>query len=371
MQPPHLLLFLFLPLFLPGMWADLDEPQVFQLLQTSLFANVSSAEVSGMTFLGDVPIFALDPANWSINFYWLWAHQATSEGDAEKIKAQYKFFLRNMVRYVHKMAQQAQMDYPLVVQIRAGCVLYPNRTSWGFMDVGEDGRDLTAFKMELRHWEPLQQSRLAQLVSESLTSKKAITGLLEHLLLISCQSFILTLCRYGRSDLERQEAPGATVFARTPRPDQLLLVCRVTGFYPRPISVAWLRDGQEVPPGPALNTSTILPNADLTYQFRSILAVAPGDGHSYACRVSHRSLGTRSLLIPWENSSTAPTVSIAIAVLFLAAAASAGGLWWWKHRKGDEAIWETQEFCYLRTGCLSSNELPCHQLSMITSSPIP
>ena len=91
----------------------------------------------------------------------------------------------------------------------------------------------------------------------------------------------------------------ATVFARSPSPTQLLLVCRVTGFYPRPISVAWLRDGQEVPPGPALNTTAILPNADLTYQLRSVLAVAPRDGHSYACRVRHCSLGTRSLLIPW------------------------------------------------------------------------
>uniref|UniRef100_A0A8C8BCX7 Ig-like domain-containing protein n=1 Tax=Otus sunia TaxID=257818 RepID=A0A8C8BCX7_9STRI len=100
--------------------------------------------------------------------------------------------------------------------------------------------------------------------------------------------------------LRGQELPVATVFARTPRPDQLLLICHVTGFYPRPISVAWLQDGQEVPPGPALNTSAILPNADLTYQLRITLAVAPHDGHSYACRVRHRSLGTRSLLIPTQ-----------------------------------------------------------------------
>lgn len=63
--------------------------------------------------------------------------------------------------------------------------------------------------------------------------------------------------------------------------------------------MAWLRDGHEVPPGPALNTSAVLPNADLTYQVYSGLTVAPRDGHSYACRVRHRSLGTRSLLIPW------------------------------------------------------------------------
>ncbi|NXX56058.1 CD1D protein, partial [Scopus umbretta] len=273
--------------------------QVFQLLQTSIFANVSSAEVSGMALLGDTPIFALDPAKWSIHFHWPWARQATAEGDAEKIKSHSKLLLRNMVRYVHEMAQQAQLDYPFVVQVRAGCKLHPNRTSWGFMHVGVRGRDLIAFEVERQRWEPQQSSPLAELVSKSLTGKKAIAALLEHLLSVSCQSYVLTLCRYGRAALERQEPPVATVFARTPRPDQLLLVCRVTGFYPRSINVAWLRDGQEVPPGPELNTSTILPNADLTYQLRSILAVNPHDGHSYACRVRHHSLGTHSLLIPW------------------------------------------------------------------------
>ncbi|KAM6126648.1 T-cell surface glycoprotein CD1b-3-like [Phoenicopterus ruber ruber] len=314
------------------MWADPEEPQVFQVLQTSFFADVSSASIFGVGLLGDVPIFTLNPANWSIYFHWPWARQATAEGDAENIKSHSKLFLRNMVRYVHEMAEQAQLDYPLVIQIRVGCVLHPNRTSWGFMDIGEGGRNLVAFKVERQCWEPQQPSLLAELVSKSLTSKKAVTGLLEHLLSISCQSFILTLRSYGRADLERQEPPVATVFARTPSPDQLLLVCRITGFYPRPISVAWLRDGQEVLPGPALNTSVILPNADLTYQLRSVLAVAPHDGHSYACRVRHCSLGTRSLLIPWENRSAIPTVGVAIAVLLLVAAASAAGVWWWKCR---------------------------------------
>ncbi|NXJ70735.1 CD1A protein, partial [Rostratula benghalensis] len=273
--------------------------QVFQMLQTILFMNVSSAEVSGVVLLGDVPIYAVDPANWSIHFHWPWSRQAASEGDAEKIKSHLKIYLRNMIQYVHEVAQEEQLDYPLVVQIRAGCVLYPNRTSWGFMDIGEGGRDLIAFEVERQHWEPRKPSTLAELVSKSFNSKKAITAMLEHLLSNSCQRHIFTLRRYGKTALERQELPVATVFARTPRPDQILLVCHVTGFYPRPVSVAWLRDGQEVPPGPSLNTTAILPNADLTYQLRSILAVAPRDGHSYACRVRHRSLGTRSLLIPW------------------------------------------------------------------------
>nr|XP_021152132.1 HLA class II histocompatibility antigen, DRB1-7 beta chain-like isoform X3 [Columba livia] len=280
MLPPHLLLFLFLHLLLPGMWADPEaEPQVFQLLHTGLFANVSSAEVSGVALLEDVPLCALDPANWSLHFHWPWARQAAAEGDMEKLLPHYKHFLRSMVRYVQEIAQQAKLDCP-------STAASPSRGSWS----------------------------------------------------TSCPSPAQAKSSYCT------ELPVATVFARTPSPAQLLLVCRVTGFYPRSISVAWLRDGQEVPPGPDTNTSAILPNADLTYQLRSVLAVAPHDGHSYACRVRHRSLGTRSLLIPWENRSTAPTISIAIAVLLLVAAFSAGGFWWWKRRKGDQGHTGEQEF---------------------------
>ncbi|XP_064524204.1 T-cell surface glycoprotein CD1b-3-like isoform X1 [Pseudopipra pipra] len=343
MQPPHL--FLFLPLLLPGMWADPEaEPQVLQYLLTGLFADMASAEVSATGVLGDVPIFALDPANWSIHFHWPWVSQAAAEGDTEKLMSQSQMALRNMVRYVHDKVQQTEMDYPLVVQIRAGCELHPNTSSWGFLHVGEGGKDLVAFEVDEERWEMQQASQLAEQVITDLNSATSVKVLLEHLLSFICQSQIRTLNKYGRATLERQELPVATVFARTPSPHQLLLVCHVTAFYPRPISVAWLRDGHEVPPGPQLNTSPVLPNADLTYQLSSVLAVAPQDGHSYACRVRHRSLGTRSLLVPWENLSTAPTISITIAVLLLGSTASAGGFWWWKRRRGNEATWETREF---------------------------
>uniref|UniRef100_A0A8C5UAK7 Ig-like domain-containing protein n=1 Tax=Malurus cyaneus samueli TaxID=2593467 RepID=A0A8C5UAK7_9PASS len=309
------------------------EPQVIQYLLTGLFANISSAEVSCLGVIGDIPFFTLDPANWSIHFHWPWASQAAAEGDGEKIFSQYKIVLRNMIRFVHDIVQQTKQHYPLVVQFRAGCVLYPNRTSWGFLNVSWDGRDLIVFEIDKQHWEIQQPSQVAEVVSKSLNRQKSVTVLLEYLLSTwICHSNFRALEKYGRATLERQELPVATVFARTPSLDQLLLVCHVTGFYPRPISVAWLRDGHEAPPSPVLNTSTILPNADLTYQLRSILAVAPHDGHSYVCRVRHRSLGTRSLLIPWENRSAAPTISITIAVLLLAATASVGGFWWWKHR---------------------------------------
>ncbi|XP_027520762.1 antigen-presenting glycoprotein CD1d-like isoform X4 [Corapipo altera] len=209
MQPPHL--FLFLPLLLPGMWADPEaEPQVLQYLLTGLFANMTSAEVSATAVLGDVPIFALDPANWSVHFHWPWVSQAAAEGDTKKLMSQSQMALRNMVRYVHEKVQQTEMDYPLVVQIRAGCELHPNTSSWGFLHVGEGGKDLVAFEVDEERWEMQQASQLAEQVITDLNRATSIKVLLEHLLSFICQRQIRTLNKYGRATLERQalQRPG-------------------------------------------------------------------------------------------------------------------------------------------------------------------
>ncbi|NXG12256.1 CD1A protein, partial [Sakesphorus luctuosus] len=289
---------------------------------TSLFANISFAEISAVASLRDVPLLAMDPADWTIHFHWPWARQATAEGDIEKLMSSYKIALRNTMRYVRDVAHRTKQTYPFVVQIHMGCAMYPNTTTWGFLDIGAGGTDLVAFDVDKQLWETRQSSQLAEQVRKDLNKEKSVLLFLEHLFSIVCQEHILILNRYGKATLERQEVPVATVFARTPSPHQLLLVCHVTAFYPRPISVAWLRDGQEVPPGPELNTTTVLPNADLTYQLRSVLAVAPRDGHSYACRVRHRSLGTRSLLIPWRNSQAVSITGLVAALLVALAVAA-------------------------------------------------
>lgn len=86
----------------------LAEPQVIQYLLTSLFANISSAEVSCVALVGDIAILTLDPANWSIHFHWPWVSQAAAEVDGEKMMSQYKIALRNMIRFVHDTVQQTK-----------------------------------------------------------------------------------------------------------------------------------------------------------------------------------------------------------------------------------------------------------------------
>ncbi|XP_074952721.1 antigen-presenting glycoprotein CD1d-like isoform X1 [Phalacrocorax aristotelis] len=376
MQPPHhcflCLLFLYL-LFLSGTWADLEGTFTIRLLQTSIFQNTSFVDTEGLGLLEDIKLGSLDKHTWTIHFYQPWVHPALPRSDWDTIENMIKIYLQKFNHLINEGAMEKDVSYPFVAQCMGGCKLYPNRTSRAFAYVGYNGQDFLSFDVDNGTWFPSQDTYLSRYVQAVLQNYTAFSELVAVLFNDTCVDDMEMFLRYGKAALERQgetalilaqppqspthtgakqcpirapppkewlscppEAPVATVFARTPRPDQLLLVCRVTGFYPRPISVAWLRDGQEVPPGPALNTSTILPNADLTYQFRSILAVAPGDGHSYACRVSHRSLGTRSLLIPWGNSEMVLIAGLGAGLLAAVAMAAIMMLWVQRRRKHQQ-----------------------------------
>ncbi|NXG01387.1 CD1D protein, partial [Sakesphorus luctuosus] len=270
-----------------------------RLLLTSTFQNSSFVETEGLGLLEDITLGSLDKHNMSIHLYQPWVRPALPRGDWETIETLIKNNVQLFNYIFNKLAVQRDLPYPFVAQAVAGCDLYPNRTSQFFASVGYDGQGCLRFDTDNATWTLSQDTKLCRYVQD-IFQKYNFFDIVEIVINYICVDDLEIVLRSGgRAALERQEVPVATVFARTPSPHQLLLVCHVTAFYPRPISVAWLRDGQEVPPGPELNTTTVLPNADLTYQLRSVLAVAPRDGHSYACRVRHRSLGTRSLLIPW------------------------------------------------------------------------
>ncbi|KAM6325430.1 antigen-presenting glycoprotein CD1d-like [Podargus strigoides] len=339
MQPPHrclLLLLLLSLLLLSGTWADLEGSFTIRLFQTSTFQNTSFVDTEGLGLLEDIELGSLDKQTWTIHFCQPWVHPALPRSDWDMIENMIKIYLKKSSHLINEGAMQKDIPYPFVLQCMAGCELYPNRTSRAFAYVGYNGQDFLSFDMENATWLLSQDTELSRYVQAVLQNYTAFSELVDVLFNDTCVDDMEVLLHYGKEAVERQELPVATVFARTPSPDQLLLVCRVTGFYPRPISVAWLRDGQEVPPGPALNTSAILPNADLTYQLRSILAVAPHDGHSYACRVRHRSLGTRSLLIPWGNSEVVLIAGLGAGLLATVTVAAIMALWVWRRRKHQQ-----------------------------------
>ncbi|NWW99847.1 CD1D protein, partial [Caloenas nicobarica] len=291
------------------------------IFQTYIFHNTSFVDASVWATLEDIVFATLQKYTRDICYLYPWVYPALPAAEWENLQNLFKIYLHNLILSLSSDASLFQIPYPYVFQCVAGCDLYPNGSYTKFYHLAYNTDDFLSFDVDNSFWKREQKTELAAQVEMQFNTFIGFSETLHQLLNVTCVDHMKKFIQYGRADLERQELPVATVFARTPSPAQLLLVCRVTGFYPRSISVAWLRDGQEVPPGPAINTSAILPNADLTYQLRSVLAVAPRDGHSYACRVRHRSLGTRSLLIPWDNSKVALSVGITIVVLLATAAA--------------------------------------------------
>ncbi|KAM7040775.1 antigen-presenting glycoprotein CD1d-like isoform 3-T3 [Acridotheres tristis] len=336
MQSSHCCLLSLLLCLLSGTWANLEGAFTLRLLQTTTFQNTSFTDTEGLGLLEDIELGSLDKHTWSIHFCQPWVRPALPHVDWDTIENLLKVYLQKFNHLINEEAMQRDVPYPFVVQCMAGCMLYPNRTSQAFAYVGYNGQDFLSFDTENVTWTLSQDTKLSRYVQSFLQNYTALNELVEIIFNDTCVDEMEMFLHYGRAAVERQELPVATVFARTPSLDQLLLVCHVTGFYPRPISVAWLRDGQEVPPGPALNTSTILPNADLTYQLRSVLAVAPRDGHSYVCRVRHHSLGTRSLLIPWGNSEVVLITGLMAGLLAAMAIAAISVLWVWRQRKHQQ-----------------------------------
>uniref|UniRef100_A0A8C8SQZ8 Ig-like domain-containing protein n=1 Tax=Pelusios castaneus TaxID=367368 RepID=A0A8C8SQZ8_9SAUR len=315
------------------------ESLALRVLQTIVFHNASSTDTEVKALLGDLETLALNCSTCEIRFLQPWAPQLLAAKEWQDLELEIHRSLADFVLTANRIVQQMGADYPFVTQASIGCELHPNQTSRGFYDIGVNGEGFIHFDEAAGAWLAGTANQLVLRVSSLVNWDKNANTRLQYFLRITCIYVIHSFAQSGRESLERQERPVAVVFARAPpaagTPSSTLVVCRVTGFYPRPIRVSWLQDGEEVAPGWRLNSTGILPNADLTYQLRSSLAVEPGDGHSYACRVEHVSLGGHSLLIPWRHSRRwrrGLVVGITLGVLVVAAVAVAVALWWSRRR---------------------------------------
>lgn len=85
----------------------------------------------------------------------------------------------------------------------------------------------------------------------------------------------------------------------SPGPGRLLLVCRVSGFYPKPVWVKWMRGEQEQP----AQQGDILPNADETWHLRVTMDVESREAAGLSCRVKHSSLGGQDIILYWGEEA--------------------------------------------------------------------
>nr|XP_040143178.1 antigen-presenting glycoprotein CD1d-like isoform X2 [Ictidomys tridecemlineatus] len=185
---------------------------------------------------------------------------------------------------------------PTELQLSGGCEVHPGNDSEHFLHVAHQGEHILSFQGTA--WEPAPQApQWVDLVIKVLNQNQGTKETVQWLLNDICPQFVNGLLETGKSELEKQVKPEAWLSSgSSPGPGRLLLVCHVSGFYPKPVWVMWIRGEQE-----QLGTQRgdILPNGDGTWYLRATLDVAAGEAAGLACRVKHSSLGGQDLVLYW------------------------------------------------------------------------
>nr|XP_060615283.1 antigen-presenting glycoprotein CD1d2-like [Anolis sagrei ordinatus] len=319
-------------------------PHALQIFQTVAFYSADVVDIYNVgVFLGDVQAIVFDSQTWKIRFLQPWARSCLMSQEWELLEKIFKYYFTGFKQTVNKLVLDLHRSYPLVVQSLVFCEIESDETKRCFYDGAVDGEGIVVFSANNATWVAQMDDEWILYIQDFLNKDKGTSTILQRLLLNTFVKAVKIALLTGNVTVYKQDKPVAVVFAQEPpeTTDSLLLVCRVTGFYPHLINVSWLQDEVALPSS-RINSTTILPNYDLTYQIRSSLAIKSTEtSHSYACRIQHSSLDGKSLIIPWGKSSKATAVVIGL-ILALLAAIAAAVYCRWKKRQHYEDISQAQ-----------------------------
>ncbi|XP_075768115.1 DLA class II histocompatibility antigen, DR-1 beta chain-like isoform X1 [Pelodiscus sinensis] len=198
-----------------------------------------------------------------------------------------------LVQEVNASAPQAE---PYYMQILKTCEL---DDATGTVQIATrcslNGEDVLHYRGDQNRWFSVHPA--AWRVAERWNRAAEVFGAMNHLTPQQCQSWIQS----SASFIAQQTAQPTGHMALVPRTEARLrlLICHVTGFYPRPIKVTW-EQGEQDSLWEQLS-SGILPNGDHTFQIQvSIELGQEGAGPTeHVCVVRHSSLGNTTLRVTW------------------------------------------------------------------------
>ncbi|XP_057175110.1 hereditary hemochromatosis protein homolog isoform X1 [Triplophysa rosa] len=180
-----------------------------------------------------------------------------------------------------------------LIQLMYGCQLNHNETSSGLYHISVNGEYSLSMDMD----SPIWHSYLPQ----DLDIKNILNGfdLWNHNNLIyihrDCVPRLKTFYIHSREIVEKKVCPEAVIKHQYDG----VLICVVTGFYPKDITVEWIVDGKPASDG----TSTgLLPNHDQTYQVQ-VTTMLSKTTRNYSCQIEHSSL-KKPLVLTWDVSSS-------------------------------------------------------------------
>ncbi|KAM9686932.1 T-cell surface glycoprotein CD1b-like isoform 3-T3 [Trichechus inunguis] len=283
----------------------------FYLIQTSSFANSTWAQNQGSGWLDDLQIHGWDSDSGTAIFLKPWSKGNFSDEEMIELEELFRVYLIGFIREVQDRASDFQMEYPFEIQGIAGCELLSGENTVSFLRGALGGLDFLSVKNYSCAPAPEGGSR-AERFCALVSQYQGILDTIEKLLYKSCPRFLLSVLNAGKADLQRQEKPETWLSGGpSPGSDRLLLVCHISGFYPKPVWVMWMRGEQE-----QLGTqrSDVLPNSDGTWYLRATLDVVAGRAAGLSCRVKHSSLGGQDIILYWGHPISIGLICLAIIV---------------------------------------------------------
>ncbi|XP_040501086.1 hereditary hemochromatosis protein isoform X1 [Ursus maritimus] len=181
------------------------------------------------------------------------------------------------------------------LQVILGCEVQEDNSTRGFWKYGYDGQNHLEFCPETLDWraaEPKAQATKLEWEVNKIRAKQN-RAYLER----DCPEQLQRLLELGRGILDRQVPPSVKVTHHVASAVSTLR-CQALSFYPRSITMKWLKDRQPLD-AKDVEPEDVLPNGDGTFQGRVALAVAPGEERRYACQVEHSGLD-QPLTATWE-----------------------------------------------------------------------
>nr|ARO85816.1 MHC class I antigen [Ctenopharyngodon idella] len=152
----------------------------------------------------------------------------------------------------------------------------------GFDEDGFDGEDFTAMDYkENRYISPVSQG----LASVEKWNREGTLQRYKQYLSTICVEWLKKYLEYGKSSLQKKVSPQVSLLQKDPSSP---VMCHATGFYPRGVTITWMKNGQDHHED--VDLGELLPNEDGTFQKSSSLTVTPDEWkkNEFSCVVEHQ-----------------------------------------------------------------------------------